>query len=186
MTASLKETVMFRGWEADVMSELTDGPVAPDAAYVECAAAYTESNLLGALRDAGLGPGDIVFVHVCLDTLGPAPASAAKIAPSARGAMLMRVLRTAVGDSGTLVFPSYTFSFCRQERFDLDRSQTVGGDWSSSADVLEYARRSRGAVRSRDPIHSASAIGPAAAALMKDLPSTCFGEDSLQHRRGAV
>lgn len=164
------------------MSELTEGPLTPDAAYVELAAAYTEANLLTALRDAGLGPGDIVFVHVCIDALGRAPEAAAKTAPSARGAMLLRVLRAAVGDTGTLVFPTYTFSFCRQERFDLDRSPTVGGDWSSSPDVLEFARRAPDAVRSHDPIHSVVGIGPAAAALMKDLPSTCFGEDSLQHR----
>jgi aminopeptidase-like protein/aminoglycoside N3'-acetyltransferase len=160
------------------MSEITEGPMAPEAAYVELAAAYTESMLFAALRAAGLEPGDLVFVCVCLDTLGPGPAAVG----DARGAMLLRVMRGVVGDTGTLIFPAYTFSFCRQERFDVDRSPTAGGEWSTSADVLEYVRQSPGAVRSRDPIHSVVAIGPDAARLLKDLPSSCFGEDCLQHR----
>ena len=111
---------------------------------------------------------------------GPLPRRPPRSAPSARGAMLLRVLRDVVGDTGTLVFPAYTFSFCRQERFDLDRSPTVGGDWSTSADVLEYARRSPGAVRSRDPIHSAVGArtgrggvdeGPAVHLLRRRQPS---------------
>jgi aminopeptidase-like protein/aminoglycoside N3'-acetyltransferase len=151
-----------------------------EAAYVESAEAYAEADLLSALRAAGLMRGDLVFVQVCLDTLGPVRGVAG--ASPARGAMVLRVLREAVGETGTLLLPAYTFSFCRREVFDVERSAPIGGDWSTSADVLEYARQMPGAVRSGDPIHSAVAIGPDASSLMKDLPPTCFGEDCLQHR----
>jgi aminopeptidase-like protein/aminoglycoside N3'-acetyltransferase len=150
------------------------------AAYVETAEAYAEADLLSTLRTAGLATGDLVFVQICLDTLGPVRGMSPS--PTARGAMVLRVLREAVGETGTLVLPAYTFSFCVREVFDVERTATAGGDWSTSADVLEYARQMPGAVRSSDPIHSAVAIGPAAASLMKNLPPSCFGEDCLQQR----
>jgi aminopeptidase-like protein/aminoglycoside N3'-acetyltransferase len=166
--------------ERRVMCEIPETVGASEAAYVETADAYAESDLLAALRVAGLTSGDLVYVQVSLDTLGRGRGAAAT--PGARGPMLLRVLREAVGPTGTLVLPTYTFSFCWGEVFDVECSATAGGDWSTSADVLEYARQMPGAVRSSDPIHSAVAIGPAAASLMRDLPPTCFGEDCLHHR----
>jgi aminopeptidase-like protein/aminoglycoside N3'-acetyltransferase len=163
-----------------VMCEIPETMGLSESAYVETAEAYAEADLLAALRAAGLVCGDLVYVQVSLETVGPGPGAAAS--PDTRGAMLLRVLRKAVGPAGTLVLPTYTFSFCWGEVFDMERGATPGGDWSTSADVLEYARRMPGAVRSGDPIHSAVAIGPAAASLMKDLAPSCFGEDCLQHR----
>jgi aminopeptidase-like protein/aminoglycoside N3'-acetyltransferase len=162
------------------MCEIPETAGLSEAAYVETAEAYAEADLLATLRAAGLTSGDLVFVQVCLETLGPVRGIAAS--PNARGAMVLRVLREAVGDTGTLVLPAYTFSFCRHQVFDVEHSATPGGDWSTSADVLEYARLMPGAVRSSDPIHSAVAIGPDAESLIKDLPPSCFGEDCLQHR----
>jgi aminopeptidase-like protein/aminoglycoside N3'-acetyltransferase len=162
------------------MCEIPETAGLSEAAYVETAEAYAETDLLAALRAAGLTRGDMVFVQLCLDTLGPL--GGVGPSPTARGEIVMRVLREVVGETGTLVLPAYTFSFCRGEVFDVERSATHGGDWSTSADVLEYARQMPGAVRSGDPIHSAIAIGPGAASLMKDVPPNCFGEDCLQHR----
>src|SRR5690606_30937217 len=91
-------------------------------------------------------------------------------------------LQDVVGVGGTIVVPTYTFSFCRGERFDTAATPTAGGPWSPSADFLEHVRRLHDAVRSIDPIHSAAGVGPAAIRLLGDLPATCFGAGSLQHR----
>ncbi len=140
---------------------------------------YTESELSAALAACGICEGDVVFVQVALDTLGSGRECASH---EQRSSMVLRALRHAIGDSGTLVVPTYTFSFCRHEPFDLDATPTTGGPWSPSAEFLEYVRHAPDALRSRDPIHSVVAIGPAAHRLIDNLPPTCFGEGSLQHR----
>jgi aminopeptidase-like protein/aminoglycoside N3'-acetyltransferase len=91
-------------------------------------------------------------------------------------------LRTVVGDDGTILVPTFTFSFCRQENFDVQNTPTPGGPWSTSAGFLEHFRKMPGVVRSRDPIHSVAAQGPRAAQLLSDLPNTCFGPGSVYER----
>jgi aminopeptidase-like protein/aminoglycoside N3'-acetyltransferase len=161
------------------MHQIRETMVTSDAGAGHPASAYGEADLLAALRAAGLTRGDLVFVHVCLETLGPA--RDADSSP-ARGAMVLRALRDAVGETGTLILPAFTFSFCQQQPFDVERSATPGGEWGTSADVLEFVRQSPWAVRSRDPIFSVTALGPQGSRLIENLPPTCFGEDSLQHR----
>lgn len=140
---------------------------------------YSETELLSALLAAGIESGDLVFVQADLEALGAARGGGT---PEQQAALVLRALRRAVGGDGTLIVPTYTFSFCRQERFDVERTPAVSGIWSPSAAFLEHVRQQPGAVRSGDPIHSVAALGPAARQLLADLPATCFGPDSLPHR----
>jgi aminopeptidase-like protein/aminoglycoside N3'-acetyltransferase len=140
---------------------------------------YTLSDLIAALRETGIERGDTVFVHVCLDALG-----LAKDAPDRRGwcELLMHALNEAVGSAGTILVPTYTFSFCKREPFDAQQTPTTGGEWSTSADFLEYFRKLPGVIRSIDPIHSVAGLGPRASEILSNLPHTCFGEDSVHAR----
>jgi aminopeptidase-like protein/aminoglycoside N3'-acetyltransferase len=140
---------------------------------------YSEADLLAALWAAGVESGDLLFVHVDLDALGEARDCATR---EDRHAMVLRALRRAIGESGTLVVPTYTFSFCRQDDFDSARTPVMSGSWSPTSDFLEYVRLQPGALRSNDPIHSVAALGPAAARLLHNLPNHCFSQDSVQHR----
>jgi aminopeptidase-like protein/aminoglycoside N3'-acetyltransferase len=140
---------------------------------------YSEADLLAALWAAGVESGDLLFVHLDLNALGQARDC---VPGDTRCAMVLHALRRAIGETGTLVVPTYTFSFGRQEPYDTARTATAGGPWSPSADFLNFVRRQPGAVRSRDPLHSVAALGPGAARLLRDLPATCFGADSVQHR----
>lgn len=140
---------------------------------------YSEAQLVMALREAGICSGDVVFVQAALDALGKGRGI---VSADLRSTVVLRALRRAVGSAGTVVVPTYTFSFCRHEPFDTELTPTEGGPWNPSADFLEYVRQSPQAVRSCDPIHSVVAIGPMAARLLADLPRTCFGPDSVQHR----
>jgi aminopeptidase-like protein/aminoglycoside N3'-acetyltransferase len=137
------------------------------------------SRLVEALRRGGLATGDIVYTHVDLDRLG---AFEGAESPEARAGLLLEALREVVGPTGTILVPTYTFSFCRGEVFDVEQTPTRGGDWSPSADFLELVRRAPGAVRSRDPIHSVAGIGPRAAELLGNVPPTCFGAGSVHDR----
>jgi aminopeptidase-like protein/aminoglycoside N3'-acetyltransferase len=140
---------------------------------------YTKQELAITFRELGLRSGDTVFFHVCLDSLGHMEGCGNEIE---RDAAVYAAMRQAVGDEGTILVPTYTFSFCRQEVFDVANTPTPGGPWSTSPSFLEYVRALPGAVRSMDPIHSVCGVGPAAASLLTGLPSTCFGPGCLHER----
>jgi aminopeptidase-like protein/aminoglycoside N3'-acetyltransferase len=99
-----------------------------------------------------------------------------------RARLTFETLRSIVGDAGTLLVPTYTFSFCRREPFDVQRTGTTGGPWSPSAAFLEYVRCRPGAVRSHDPIHSVAGVGPRARDLLLGAAPTCFGPGSVFER----
>lgn len=142
-------------------------------------AAFEEVELLHGLRLVGIEPGDTLFAQVSLDALG-SPKGCAN--DDEAWAMLLRALQEAVGPAGTILVPTYTFSFCRQEDFDVAATPTAGGPWSASAGFLEFVRRAPGAVRSRDPIHSVAGLGPRAEELLREVPNTCFGPGSVHER----
>ncbi|HVF08353.1 MAG TPA: DUF4910 domain-containing protein, partial [Actinomycetota bacterium] len=122
--------------------------------------------LTALLREAGAVTGDVLFVHAGF---------AGRYDPAA----VLAALRAAVGDSGTILVPTYTFSFCRGDVFDPAETPTSGGPWGPDAAFLEYFRGRPGVVRSPDPIHSVAGQGPAAAGILLDIPATCFGEGSV-------
>jgi aminopeptidase-like protein/aminoglycoside N3'-acetyltransferase len=146
-------------------------------------ARYTAEQLQNALAQIGVSQGDTLFVHANLDALGALDGAAT---PEDTYARVLQAIRAAVGAGGTIVVPTYTFSFCRQEDFDPARTPTRGGPWSPSAGFLEYFRAQPDAVRSRDPIHSVAAAGPRAQELVADIPPTCFGADSVFARLEAL
>ncbi len=140
---------------------------------------YTRSDLVEGFRKIGLQPGDTVFTHVCLDSLGK-PENCAS--PEQVYELVLSALQEVITHEGTILLPTYTFSFCRQQVFDVQNTPTDGGPWSTSAGFLEYFRRLPGVIRSGDPIHSVAGLGPKAGELLSDLPHTCFGEGSVFHR----
>jgi len=134
---------------------------------------YSENNLVSAFKAAGLASGDTVFVHSGIGFLG-------KLKNCSTSADMNRVLadsiRQVIGSGGTIVVPTYTYSFCNKLNYDpLSTPSTIGA-------FAEYFRLLPQAVRSSDPIFSAACIGPQASFLTRDLPHTCFGRGSVYDR----
>jgi len=140
---------------------------------------YSQSNLTDSLKQIGIGLGDVVYAVVNLATLGKAKG---RLTAEEQGQCLLRTLQDTVGPNGTILVPTYTFSFCRGEIFDVQRTPSIKGPWSPSTEFLEYFRLLPGAIRSVDPIHSVAGIGPRAAEILSNVPPTCFGENSVPHR----
>ena len=140
---------------------------------------YSQSDLTESLKQIGIGHGNVVYAVVNLATLGKAKGCRTA---EERCHCLLRALQDAVGPSGTILVPTYTFSFCRGEIFDVQRTPSIKGPWSPSVEFLEYFRLLPGAIRSVDPIHSVAGIGPRAAEILSKVPPTCFGENSVPHR----
>jgi aminopeptidase-like protein/aminoglycoside N3'-acetyltransferase len=140
---------------------------------------YGVEELEGALYATGISEGDIVFFQVCIDTLG-APRNCTNVDDTCE--TLFRALRNTVGPQGTILAPTYTFSFCRGEVFDVDESPTIDGPWNTFTPFPEYLRRLPGAIRSADPIFSTAGVGPHAAEILSNLPNVCLRGDCVHDR----
>ncbi len=130
---------------------------------------YTEESVSAALRACGAKRGDTLFVHSELSFLG-------KVSPElGRGAFLggfVRALEAVVGLEGTIVMPTFSYSYCKGEVYDpLQTPSTVGV-------LTEYFRTLPDTLRSSDAIFSVAARGKDAA-YFTDVGENCFGTDSI-------
>jgi len=140
---------------------------------------YGRTDLVNGLIRTGLRPGDIVFFQVSHLTLGPVECASSG---NEVCKLLYSAMREVVGPEGTILLPAFSFSFHRNEDFDVQATPIIEGAWSSSLEFLEYFRRLPGVVRSADPIHSVTGLGPTAEKLLTGLPNTSYGKDCLHER----
>jgi len=140
---------------------------------------YSRSDLIEGLRTVGLRRGDIAFFHISHETLGRAESGSNG---SELCDLLYSAMQEVIGPDGTMLVPTFSFSFYRNEDFDSISTPAMQGQWSSSVEFLEYFRNRPGVVRSVDPLFSVAGTGPKAAELLNDLPNTSFGRDCLYER----
>ena len=121
------------------------------------------------LSTLGVCAGATVMVHSAVFTLG-------RIESGLSG--LYQAFRNLLGDEGTLIVPTFTYSFRRDQVFDVRNT-------SAAAEIgvfSEYVRDLRGVIRSPDPLFSMAAIGPEAASLMERPSHNCFGAESIYEK----
>jgi len=135
--------------------------------------AYDPETLTRALVALGLGPGDIIFSHSAIGNLG-LPQGARSAEEACR--LVYAAIREALGPQGTLLVPTYTLSFTRNEIFDPAEAPSPMGRFA------EYIRRLPGSVRSIDPLFSIAGIGKSAKTLLATIPPTSFGADCVYER----
>ena len=114
-----------------------------------------ENEFTRILKDEiGIQNGDTVFIHSSIDRLNL----------SFPFYLVLNMLRQAVGEDGTLLFPTYpkltSYKFLKSgEIFEVKKTPSYTGA------LNEFARRQRGALRSLHPTKSVTAIGPNAQKL---------------------
>lgn len=122
-----------------------------------------------ALAAIGLHSGDTALVHsdaMVAAQLPPLP-------DAKRLGLLIDALQASIGPEGTLVMPAFSYSFTKNEPYDvLNTPSTVGM-------LTEYFRKQKVACRSADPIFSVAARGPRAKELCSVAVKECFGPDSV-------
>ena len=102
-------------------------------------------NITQALRSVGAAECDVLYIHTDM-TFG---------LPVIKRGDLLEELLNSIESLGvkTLVFPTFTFSFCNNEVFDVQNSRTQMGA------INEYVRKNRPGVRSCDPLLSVYVLG---------------------------
>lgn len=131
---------------------------------------YSRTQLTEVLEAVGVRRGDLLFVHSNIGYFG-VPESGKSL--EAAVATVAESLLDAVGSSGTIVVPTFTYSFPRGEVFDPSASRSTCGALSESIRVGPAARRSC------DPIFSVAAMGRLAEELTASAPPDCFGPGSF-------
>jgi aminopeptidase-like protein/aminoglycoside N3'-acetyltransferase len=134
---------------------------------------YNREQMAQALRQVGLRRGDVVFSHSNVGYFGfpEEGRSAAAVFNTILGAF-----QDVIGSEGTLVVPTYTYSFPRGEPFDPGQVPSTCGIFT------EMLRQHADAHRSHDPIISVVALGRLAKELTVNVPPECFGRDSFWDR----
>lgn len=134
---------------------------------------YAQSDIEAALVDVGVKAGDVVFVQSSLGMLGR-PDGATNIEDVCH--LLDHALCKVVGNDGTVVVPTYTYSFCEGKPFNVSETPATIGPFA------EYFRLKPDASRSNDPIFSVAATGRRTADIISNLPHDCFGPGSVYDR----
>jgi aminoglycoside 3-N-acetyltransferase len=136
----------------------------------------TKASLLGALRRLGAAGHDIIYVHTDV--------SFGQVNPDLRREDILRALYEILLDlgAGTLLVPTFTFSFCNGEDYDVRLSRSKMGA------LNEYVRKLPEAQRSVDPLMSSALVGEKKR-LVEGIGKNSVGEGStfdLLHREDDV
>jgi aminoglycoside 3-N-acetyltransferase len=131
---------------------------------------FNRSELREALSKLPLGRGDIIFSHSNLGFFGR-PEGVFNSDQLCE--LFFEEIMAKLGDKGTLVVPTFTYSFPRKQVFDPLASP------SSMGMFAEWVRSHPDSIRSEDPCYSVTAIGGDASCLVKKVPPNSFGEDSF-------
>jgi aminopeptidase-like protein/aminoglycoside N3'-acetyltransferase len=134
---------------------------------------YTKDDLKKALVLVGIQKGDIVFCQLGVSKLGtPKEISEGK----SKFDVIYEAITETIGPQGTLLTPTFSYSFCKGEVFDPQETPSDVGYFG------EALRKMKGAKRSLDPIFSVAGIGPMVDELLDDLPNDCYGKDCVYDR----
>ncbi|EAH7580657.1 aminoglycoside N(3)-acetyltransferase [Campylobacter lari] len=128
---------------------------------------YSNVDLIEAFKKLGIKKGDILCVHTELFNFGT------PLLP--RNQFLQTILECffeVIGKEGTLIMPTFTYSFCKNEVYDKLNSPTKMGA------LNEYFRKQTGVKRTNDPIFSFAIKGAKEELFLKDTTS-CFGENCV-------
>lgn len=134
---------------------------------------YKKDDIIHSLIEVGLIKNDNIFVHSNLGFFG-------KLKNGYNKQDYYNTFKDAIfqviGTKGTLVMPTFSYSFCNNEIFDKDKTSTICGIFS------ELLLSDNQSIRSDDPNFSIAGIGENAEYFTKDAPQHSFGKNSFWER----
>lgn len=130
---------------------------------------YTERDLRETYHGLGVDSGRVVYVTGNFGRLG-------LIAGCSKAEILtahFQVLRELLGEEGTLIVPTHSFSICNTDTpFDVEKTPSETGAFS------EFVRRQPGAMRQYHAFSSRVALGAEAESICGDCSSHAYGHHS--------
>ncbi|EHN6916297.1 aminoglycoside N(3)-acetyltransferase [Campylobacter jejuni] len=129
---------------------------------------YTQDDLIEAFIKLGISKGDIICAHSEIYSFG-IPLLPIKDFLNT----LLECLFETIGKEGTLIMPTFTYSFCKNEIYDkLNSKCTVGA-------LNEFFRKQQGVKRTNDPIFSFAIKGAHEELFLNKEQKSCFDENCV-------
>lgn len=134
---------------------------------------YSKKDIIDALIKVGIHKSDSLFIHSNLGFFGmPENVTDA----SGISKMFKDAIFDVIGIEGTLIVPTFSYSFCNDEIFDKKYTASVCGMFS------EYIRKDPLAIRSDDANFSIAAMGKNAKHFTDNATQHSFGQNSFWER----
>jgi aminoglycoside 3-N-acetyltransferase len=141
--------------------------------FLDVGKIYRSYELRDALDKLSINKGDVILVRSALFSFGvPAVKTRQAICSPCFLGEILDCFLDAVGTGGTVLMPTYTYSFCKGLDFDVKRTPSTTGLFT------EYFRNLPGIKRTLEPIFSMSIYGREAD-YFSDISNLCFGEGSI-------
>lgn len=134
---------------------------------------YSYGDIVEALKNVGIQKGDTLFIHSNIGFYGRME-NVKKPEELCNG--FLNALTEVVGEEGTVVVPTFSYSFCHGEIYNAKETPTKCGM------LPEYMRKQEGVLRSNDPNFSVAAVGRLARYYTQNPAHESFGRDSFWER----
>lgn len=139
------------------------------AVFTDKGKEYSREDILAVLRGIGIQTGDTIFVHSNLRSFGKIKKGMQR--EKYINAFIQSLL-DAVGPRGTVLMPTFSYSYCKGEVFDVQSTPSAVGI------MTEQFRKQSDVLRSTDAIFSVAAYG-LDKNFFTDVGMDCFGKDSV-------
>ena len=130
------------------------------------------ADLKAGLSRIGLESGANVLVHSDISSLRECNGTTW----SQTAEIILRALMEAVGTSGTLIFPTFNWDFCKGIEYSHENTRSHVGLLSN------FVLSKPDSVRSFHPIYSFAGLGPLANSLLEQVSRSSFGSGSVFER----
>lgn len=134
---------------------------------------YSKNDIINALRKVGIEKDDNVFIHSNIGFFGKLQGDNSK---ESYWKIFKQAIFEVIGNEGTLIIPTFTYSFCWNKIFD--KKSTI----STTGLLSELVRNDPASYRSNDANFSVAAIGKNAKIFTNNIPSHSFGANSFWER----
>ena len=134
---------------------------------------YTYQDLVAAFKSVGLKRGDVVFSHSNIGFFGFPEGERTN---GNAFEVILGAFLDVIGKEGTLVVPTFTYSFPHNKTYDPDYTPSDCGVFT------EMLRQHPQSYRSDDPCVSVTAIGKLAKEVTINIPENSYGSDSFFDR----
>jgi len=140
----------------------------PRTLYYSDSAKIAQKDIEKALAEVGLKKGDTIMVHSDIGSFG-------KLATFDKNFLLQSLvnsLKRIVGKNGTIIMPTFTYSFNKNKPYDIKSTKSTVGT------LTEYFRKQKDVSRTAHPTHSAAVWGKHKKYLL-DIGKGTFNKSSI-------
>lgn len=134
---------------------------------------YSGNEIIVALKKIGLEKGDNVFVHSNIGFFGKLQGYSTK---EDYWRIFKKSIFDVIGEFGTLIVPTFTYSYCWNQVYDKNNTPSTTGLLS------ELLRNDPESLRSEDANFSITALGYNALLFTEKMPEHSFGKNSFWER----